>query len=591
MNSNLMRRLAAALLGMLMLLAAVTARGSEFTYFDKEQQINFAKSCLTEVYGYLSEETESFVYEQTIQDGIATLHYWQKDHPEWVYSCTFSLTDGQRLATETPFHTDYHGYPGENGLRYFIRGVEAEQLLGNWNKAAREAFRALLEQEGIKPCAALDKGLLDATYTPQQAMKDFFISCFDSPEYWPQAVKEWYEEILREHGLETPDKAAPEAGVTRYRSEGATPYVLTEFVLSTPPELVQVFAHPALKDWTVYSGTFVMFDEGEKLLRREGDLGLVIFAKGDERLLCSLSREAEEAQWHIEPVSDRVIPANSEPIITRSEPLSTGLSSRYQIAYDTEECRNVTMEVDLERQQKGAWLCKLRQYRFTDAETGHVYQLTTGYGDIQLYCTDPATGICEKQELYCYFPDSLAYLAAGQITDLCRDPAKAEDYALPEGTILTGGVHLRKETSSRSKDLGMLHAGTIAKKLGMEPGDPNVWYHVEVGGLKGYVSGAYVDETPGPYAQACLPIAMAVSDQTLKEHTGLFAKETATVGKGSTMHVIIQEDGWLYVAVPQTQPAGMRMDTNGMFGWIRTEDVLLGSTALSLEWKAMEASE
>ena len=94
-----------------------------------------------------------------------------------------------------------------------------------------------------------------------------------------------------------------------------------------------------------------------------------------------------------------------------------------------------------------------------------------------------------------------------------------------------------------------------------------------------------MDDLPGVYADACLPIALSLKEAGLKENTGLFAAETEKIPAFCTMHVIMQEGDWLYVSVPQNQPAGMRMDPEGSFGWIYSGDVKLGATALGLEWE------
>ncbi len=590
--SSRIMRIAATLLVAVMLSSSVPALGRELTYLEKEQQIDFANACLTELYGYLAEETEKFVYEQICQDGIATLRYWPEGQPNWVYTCTFSLTNGERLSATSPFIGYGAGYPGENSIRCFLRELTDRQLLAHWDKNARATFRTLLEQEDIRPGAALEKGLLSATYTPQQALLDLFIGFYDVPAVWPQAVTEWFEQLLEVHGLEKPAEQKPEAGITRYRCEAQPPYVLTEFVLTTPPELAEAFAHPKLEGWTVFSGAFVTFEESAEDLRKQGELGLAVFAKGEERILCALHKQQNNGKWLVEPVSTTVLPLGSEPVVSRSDPLSTGLSRRYQIVFEHGSYQDVIMQVELDWQLEEHMLCHVRSYSFTDAASGERYNFSSAYGNLRIDRCAAGEGNRNELDMLSYFPTVVTYMNACDIPELClglnNDPAEVVNTHLPEGTVVLGGVHLRKETSSRSKDLGMLRAGTIARKLGVESGDPNPWYHVEIGSMTGYVSGAYVDEEYGHYAQACLPVARTLKEISLKEHTGLFAADTAHVPEGCTMHVIMQDGDWLYVCIPQNQPAAMRMDPDGAFGWIRAEAVLLGATALSLEWQLSE---
>lgn len=586
-RTSFLRRCIAVLLTTVSLLASSAAQGGEYTYLEEEKQTDFAVACLTEVYGYLAEETEMFVYEQTSQDGIATLRFWPEAQPEWVYTCTFSLTDGERLSAESPFASINPAYPGENSVRYFLRALVDKQLLTKWDKAAREAFRNLLAQEDITPNAALDKGLYSANYAPQRALLDFFITCYDEPALWPKAVGQWYDQLLEEHGLEKPQAQPLEANVTRYRIEEKPSYVLTEFALQTPPELAEAFAQPMLEGWEVFTGAFVAYGEEAKPLRKQGNTGLVVFTKGEERLLCALSMAEEE--WHIEPVSTTVLPAGTMPVIVRSEPLSTGRSGRYQITFDGENYQNVSILVDMERQEEGHLLCKLSRYSFTDAKTGDRYKFAPSDGSLVITRNMAETGLTEKRAMLLPFETVLTYIGPWAVPalsmELFEDPAKSEMYYLPEDMVITGNVHLRQETSSRSKDLGTLKAGTIARKLDTEPGDPYPWYHVEIGGMTGYVAGNYVDDLPGVYADACLPIALSLKEAGLKENTGLFAAETEKIPAFCTMHVIMQEGDWLYVSVPQNQPAGMRMDPEGSFGWIHSSDVKLGATALGLEWE------
>lgn len=583
MQKNL-RRIAAIMLFITMLAGCLPfASANEFTYFKKDEQISFANGCLTEVFGYTAEEAGRFFYEHTEKDGIATINYWHPDFPDWIYTSTFSMTDGKHLSSSSPFHSDDYRYPGENSVRSILTQVQEKQLLTNWNKEARETFRAILENDGLRPSAELDKGLMTATYTAQQALQDYFITCYGAPENWPEAVTEWYQWLLDTCQLETAEAGEAAQGVTRYRSEGDNPMVLTEFNAAMPPELCCVAEHPMLQGWEVLSGAVVVFEENFPANSPEKNRGLIAFGKNDERILCLVQQTGDDNGWAISPVSKTVLPAGCRPVITRSDPMSVFGSHRYKITFSTEKYDDVTLQVSI-HQSNGASVCRLTECSFTDNATGDLFQ--TSESD-SLYLVSRISNEGEKDVSItsCSYPSSLTHLDTLRLFEYLQNPISDNGFMLPERMVMIGSVHLRKDTSSHSRDLGTLNAGTIGRLISIEAGDPNPWYHVEIGTKTGYVSGAYVEESAGSLSQACLPVAVATEDCSLKENTGLFAPEAAKVAKGTTMHIIMSEGGWHYVCIPRQQPAGMRMDPEGTFGYIRNGKVATGGSALELEWK------
>lgn len=553
-------------------------------YFTKERQIGYAQACLTEVRGYLAEEADQFVFEHSEKDGIATVRYWHPDFPDWVYTLQFSLADGKLISNDSPFQSDFQGYPGENSVRYIITQVQKQGLLKNWNKASREGFRAILEQDGLTPSAELDKGLLSATYTPQQALKDFFATCYGAQEQWPAAVGEWYQWLLNAYQLTEPQQSAAHEGVTRYRSSTEHAFVLSEFTDAAPPELAEVFRHPMLEGWQVLSGAMVVYEERSL----DENYGLVAFGRGEKRLLCILRQSKKDDTWEILPASETLLPDGCVPVISRKKALSEMGGREYVIRFEQLDMAGVE-DVTLVMQiviSAGGHYTRLKECNFYDAVQGIHYQAQLFNGECTVHMTDRETGRYDTSiRGNCFYTDLVMALRLDSLLAGIVNPGKAVGFVLPASSIMTGNVHLRKETSSHSKDLGMLRNGTIALNLGTETGDPYPWYHVRVGGLEGYVSSVYASETPGNLLTTPTPVAMAKEELSLRQQSSWFATKTAVVEKGATMHIILERKGWYYVCVPREQPAGLWMDPEGTFGFVRANQVDVGNSAMELAWR------
>ena len=64
---------------------------------------------------------------------------------------------------------------------------------------------------------------------------------------------------------------------------------------------------------------------------------------------------------------------------------------------------------------------------------------------------------------------------------------------------------------------------------------------------------------------------------------GLFDGTVQTLPAGMKMHVIIENDDWLYVDVPQGEIEFL-MDVNGVFGYVRKSDVTFLPIIPGLDW-------
>jgi len=563
-----------------------------FTYMTEAEQIDFAKSNLTEVYGYAYSETENFVFSSTQQDGIATMAFWHKDHPEWVYTCTFSLTDGKRLESKTPFGSGYVRYPGENSVRAVITEITSRGLLKNWDKGAREAFAELVDTWAIHSTSDLEKGLVSATYTPQHALRDFFLSCYGEEDTWPTAVTEWFHILLVENNLPAPEEAAAMDGVMRYRMEGEWPHTITEFRNTFPPEIAKALKHPALEGWQVISGAMVEYDaapQDDSMRNSPVNNGLIAFAKEDSRMLCMLIKNESE-DWRVEPIGESTLLPGRNPSITcEAEALRL---ARFAIRYDGDGKNEISLTARIMSTQNQLYSCRWENYHEKDVATGDIYQAeAVFYGQVNItHSPAPASDGDASPVSSCSlsFPDNMEYLDLSAFADVVRNSAQDMAYALPEGYMMCKGVHLRQKTSSRSKDLGTFKSGTLIKVLGTEPGDPFPWYHVQIGSLEGYMASNYVSDGSDFSHQYTLPIAMALAKTTLEEHTGWFAPDLLTLNPGETMHVLAEYGNWYYVCVPREGSAGLLMDVDGIYGYVLADQVRIGTTTLGLEWKMAE---
>ena len=116
------------------------------------------------------------------------------------------------------------------------------------------------------------------------------------------------------------------------------------------------------------------------------------------------------------------------------------------------------------------------------------------------------------------------------------------------------------------------------------PGDPSEWIRTKAGFLEGFVVDTYVHDgqTQSGHLSA-LPVVEAQKEIPLKKGTGLFDGTVQTLPAGTKMHVIIENDDWLYVDVPQGE-IGFLMDVEGNFGYVRKTDVTFLPAIPGLDW-------
>ena len=156
-------------------------------------------------------------------------------------------------------------------------------------------------------------------------------------------------------------------------------------------------------------------------------------------------------------------------------------------------------------------------------------------------------------------------------------------------------VNLREKPTSKSRSLGMLHAGLPLTVLGQEPGPNAPWYHVRFGNLEGYVAGNFLHLLPqgadgsipwneenrfaiataaATLGSAAASIARSLGDIKLHSDMADSSAVVAEFPKNTLMHVVTvdSEAGWLYVMVPSGE-IGWEVDVTGVGGYVRPEEI------------------
>ena len=141
--------------------------------------------------------------------------------------------------------------------------------------------------------------------------------------------------------------------------------------------------------------------------------------------------------------------------------------------------------------------CELAHYTWENFETRQRVQITSKLSDsfgswYQVLSVDHG----DKQIDYypALTPLAMEYIDAEAFPKTeaeCKAAAEAAE-TIPDGYGIASYVHLRGDTSSRAKDLGMLRSGTLVQVLDTMPGDPYDWYHVRLGDTEGYIASIYV---------------------------------------------------------------------------------------------------
>lgn len=542
----------------------------------QDRQIESAKSYLTEVYGYTTEDMDRFVFQS---DNQGILRYWHKDYPQWVYA---QGMDGVQSA-QSPFYMgNYISFPGEASVRDVLGLAKEHQWFSNWTSASMQAFSEVLADKGnIKPSVALSLGIERGDITAAQAVDEFFVSCFGSHELWTIQAGEWRDEVLRQNGLQFETAyQLPKDSPVIIRSDFGDPISRIEFVHIIPEQLGALFSNPRLAGWQSLGGVL------NEIIQTNGQtrgVGLAAFEKNGQCLLVCFNKSADESTWEMFPVSEHALRREREVKIS-----GDGGSIMMRITYTLDDGSKEEFAVLPVRTQDKGNLLRLESYRHIDEKTGYAF-LAQNHGSAwSIHDRNSEGSREERNQQYRVFGYMDAY------TDISTFPINWEAWndtigsVLPRNTALLMGVNLREKTTSRSKSLGVMNLGTLAQVLGWEKGSASPWLHARIGLKTGYVSGNYVKTSDIANAHEIalaqpLPVAKALKDLELKDGTGWFGGNVTELPAGTKMHVISEEEGWLYVVVPRDD-IGWLMDTEGAYGYVRKEDVVVAATAIQADW-------
>ena len=595
-----MKRIFLCLLLLLMLPAAAFAQ-------DFSAPVQSATYDLTEVYGYLVEETKDFSFSVTESDTQWEVTFYPNAHPDWVYTSVIAKRDNLHIGGSTPFHVEgYIAYPGEGSIRAGLHAARENHWFTDLSPVNRAAFLGWMEQWGIPVNDALRQGLTNGSATPPQLISEYFRSCYGDPANWPQALLEWRDEVLAFYSFTMADVQSagiqtvpvPETkyvpGIRQYQSQspsGRRQITVTEFAGEVPGDLSQALSHPKLAGYTCICGAYIQSEPTDN--PNEYETGLLALQKGDERLLVCLRRAAGTSDWAVTPVGGKALLPTGDVYITYAE--TDGL---YEITYPLPDTETQQFRVRMMHYANIGPLCALEEYRRTDTATGE--RITIAAADSREVAADDgewyhvtttnADGKTITEQIHALAAPYLDYIDADAFPKTAEACRAATGYTLPDGYAVACNVHLRAKTSSHSADLGIYHYGTLMEVLGTEPGNPFQWYHVRIGSAEGYMAAIYVDY-PGSECVMKplqkfppLPVAKTVKEIQLKQGTSLFAAAVTSLPAGAKMHVLAENGGWLHVMVPRNGNPGWLMDIHGTDGYVKAKDLVTAATSQQLDW-------
>lgn len=554
----------------LLLAAALLAATPAACALTGQEALDKVSGYLTEVYGYTPQQAQDFQATATRQDQGWLIRFASAQHPEWMYTAIWEEGRPGIREVQTPFQpqSGFQAYPGESAVREGLNRAKENGWFASWNAASLQALKEYMAEAGITPCTALAQGLALENIGAGTALHEYFVSCYGDENGWTKELRQWHDAELAIYGLAVQEEQWPERGVVTWdQTFGAQTYRTVRFVEAVPAELKQAFAHPRLEGWNCLCGA----------IRQTGTLygfGLAVFEKPGERLLLALRCDQDSAAWTPFPVS-RCALYTDRPVYVQPD---DGLHEM-TLVYQNSETETERLTVSVTNLPENAVDASLSRYIRMDQASGSGFALRFDH-DIRGVTYENHQPVCEEQ-----LGEKIPRLMS--LLEMEAFPATMEDWKnapplIPEGYAMISGVHLRQKTSSRSRDLGEYNPGVLVKVLGEEPGDPYAWVRVQVGRAQGYMSSCYV--VAGSVTSRTLPVARARKEIPLKSATGWLSSTVQRVPQGTLMHVLAQcPGGWLHVSIPRDNP-GLMMDPDGVDGYVRKRDVVLGATPLALEW-------
>ena len=321
-----------------------------------------------------------------------------------------------------------------------------------------------------------------------------------------------------------------------------------------------------------------MYDEMEEKSGKGTGKGLAAFEKDGKRQLTQLS--CLDGRWTINPLGTNALYPTGDYRVT-FDAQQNAFAVQYRLN-DDETAAFYLSPDQANREQYTLYFTVINSYERVNRKTGEAVWIGLPSSDMPTWQKELSPDGMMYPEAN--FP---AYLGVTPITDFPTTVEAARHSAfpgMPEGYVYSTGVNLRTQRSSRSVSHGELKAGTLLPVLERLPGNPNDWVHTRVGFLEGFVVDVYVHDGQTQTARlSALPIVEAQKEISLKKGTGFFDGTVQTLPAGTKMHVIIEDDDWLYVDVPQGE-IGFLMDADGAFGYVRKSDVTFLSTIPGLNW-------
>lgn len=147
--------------------------------------------------------------------------------------------------------------------------------------------------------------------------------------------------------------------------------------------------------------------------------------------------------------------------------------------------------------------------------------------------------------------------------------------------------NLREKPTSQSRTLGVYSARVDV--LGSQMGTNEPWYHVRVGDTEGWVTASYLldgsEYDIRYYSMGAATKPPARADQEVELRRSPDGETFARLLPGAMMHVIAKNDGWLHVVIPEDGKITAKVNWDGIYGYVREDEVVLGDTLADLKWK------
>lgn len=166
--------------------------------------------------------------------------------------------------------------------------------------------------------------------------------------------------------------------------------------------------------------------------------------------------------------------------------------------------------------------------------------------------------------------------------------AQVNPALLDEGEAMIFGVNFRERDTTESRSMGKY---TAKVRLLEKPKDARAsWHHVAVGDTQGWVSSTYVLTADMQSRQSqiaenlsqVLDVARADREIALVSFPGESGKQM--IGKGTLMHVLARNDGWLHVIIPRGEIT-WKTDWEGEYGYVQENSVTTGLSIADVAYR------